>query len=340
MRYYSNTASQAVLVSPASPSDSVLSVDTVGGFPASFPFSLVIDPDTLSAEIVSVTAVAGTTLTVVRGEDNTAAVSHSAGAVVSHDHTGRDFQEPQSHIAASSGVHGLTGAVLGTTDTQTVTNKNFTSGTNMFPTSLATLTTAQTLTNKDLTSLTNTFAVSAKNPAGSMLAFGGSSAPTGWLICDGSAVSRTTYSDLFAVCGTTYGAGNGTTTFNLPDLRSRFPIGSGTFAALGSNEGTSAEASRTTAHTHNAGTLANSSDGSHTHAAGTLTTSDFTMNDTQNTTATGSAGRLNGDAHNITHNHNVTGDTGSAGSHTHNISGATASTSAVPYTSVNWIIKT
>lgn len=51
--------------------------------------------------------------------------------------------------------------------------------------------------------------------------------PNGYLDCDGSAVSRTTYSKLFAVLGTTWGAGDGSTTFNLPDLRSRFAIGSG-----------------------------------------------------------------------------------------------------------------
>jgi microcystin-dependent protein len=59
-------------------------------------------------------------------------------------------------------------------------------------------------------------------PVGGVLAFAGSSAPTGYLLCDGSAVSRTTYSALFAVIGITHGQGNGTTTFNLPDYRGRF----------------------------------------------------------------------------------------------------------------------
>jgi microcystin-dependent protein len=49
--------------------------------------------------------------------------------------------------------------------------------------------------------------------------------PSGWLLCDGSAVSRTTYAALFAAIGTTYGAGNGSTTFNVPDLRGRTPVG-------------------------------------------------------------------------------------------------------------------
>lgn len=57
-----------------------------------------------------------------------------------------------------------------------------------------------------------------KISSGLIVAFAGSTAPAGWLICDGSAVSRTTYADLFAAIGTTYGAGDGSTTFNLPDF--------------------------------------------------------------------------------------------------------------------------
>jgi microcystin-dependent protein len=60
------------------------------------------------------------------------------------------------------------------------------------------------------------------------MAFAMNSAPVGWLAANGSAVSRTTYDDLFAAISTTYGAGNGSTTFNLPDLRGYFVRGSGT----------------------------------------------------------------------------------------------------------------
>lgn len=83
--------------------------------------------------------------------------------------------------------------------------------------------------------------ISIANFLGFIQAYAGSSAPTGWLVCDGSAVSRTTYSALFALIGTTYGAGNGSTTFNVPDLRARMPIGIGavtkvaTFASRSSN---------------------------------------------------------------------------------------------------------
>ena len=58
-------------------------------------------------------------------------------------------------------------------------------------------------------------------PSGALTAYAGSSAPTGWLLADGSAVSRTTYATLFAAIGTTYGAGNGSSTFNLPNLSGR-----------------------------------------------------------------------------------------------------------------------
>lgn len=69
-------------------------------------------------------------------------------------------------------------------------------------------------------------------PTGSVVSIGMSTIPSGWLECDGSAVSRTTYADLFAVISTTFGVGDGSTTFNLPDLRGRHPIGSGTGASL------------------------------------------------------------------------------------------------------------
>jgi microcystin-dependent protein len=60
---------------------------------------------------------------------------------------------------------------------------------------------------------------------GTIIPYGGSSAPSGFLLCDGSAVSRTTYATLFGVIGTTFGSGDGSTTFNVPDLRGRVPAG-------------------------------------------------------------------------------------------------------------------
>jgi microcystin-dependent protein len=77
-------------------------------------------------------------------------------------------------------------------------------------------------------------------PSGLTLPYGGITAPSGFLLCDGSAVSRTTYAGLFAILSTTYGVGDGSTTFNLPDMRQRFPLGkaaAGTGSTLGSTGG-------------------------------------------------------------------------------------------------------
>ena len=67
---------------------------------------------------------------------------------------------------------------------------------------------------------------------GEVKAFAGAAAPTGWLVCDGALVSRTTYATLFAAISTTYGAGDASTTFALPDLRGRVPIGAGEGTSL------------------------------------------------------------------------------------------------------------
>jgi len=66
------------------------------------------------------------------------------------------------------------------------------------------------------------------SPVGEIKMFAGASAPNGFLICDGSAISRTNYADLFAITSTTYGVGDGTTTFNLPDMRETYAVGVGT----------------------------------------------------------------------------------------------------------------
>lgn len=87
---------------------------------------------------------------------------------------------------------------------------------------------------KQTTSFADLVAQTLINMSGMVIPFAGAAAPSGWLLCDGAAVSRTTYARLFTVIGTTYGAGNGTTTFNLPDARGRniIGVGTGTFAEV------------------------------------------------------------------------------------------------------------
>lgn len=77
------------------------------------------------------------------------------------------------------------------------------------------------------------YKVSILVPTGAIIPYAGSTAPAGWLLCNtATPVSRSTYAALFAVIGTTYGAGNGSTTFNLPFLSGRAPIGAGTGSGL------------------------------------------------------------------------------------------------------------
>lgn len=67
----------------------------------------------------------------------------------------------------------------------------------------------------------------ADAPVGSIQAYGGATAPWGWLLCQGQAISRTTYAELFNVIGTSFGEGDGSTTFNIPDMRESVPKGAG-----------------------------------------------------------------------------------------------------------------
>jgi len=75
-------------------------------------------------------------------------------------------------------------------------------------------------------------------PVGSYITHAGASAPTGYLACNGAAVSRSTYADLFAVISTTYGAGDGSTTFNLPDARGLVMVGAGAHGTMTRANGT------------------------------------------------------------------------------------------------------
>jgi microcystin-dependent protein len=109
---------------------------------------------------------------------------------------------------------------------------------------------------------------------GTVEMFAGSAAPSYWLLCDGAAVSRATYAALFSAIGTTWGAGNGTTTFNVPDLRGRTPIGAGAgagltnraLAATGGEEAHALTAGENGPHTH-ATNYGNSAGSSSTYSA-------------------------------------------------------------------------
>ena len=144
--------------------------------------------------------------------------------------------------------------------------------------------------------------------------------PDGWLECDGSAVSRTTYATLYAAIGNAYGNGNGSTTFNLPDFRGRTIIGAGDGGAqltnrqrgqTGGAETHTLTEDQLPAHDHNSGTLAADQAGAHHHD---LPTNDSSGSGTRRVTAHST--RVGVDVRTSdagAHHHNISGSTGEAG---------------------------
>ena len=191
-------------------------------------------------------------------------------------------------------------------------------------------------------------------PAGMVAPFAGATAPEGWLLCDGRAVSRTDYAALFAAIGTTYGAGDRRTTFNLPDLRGRAVAGKDDMggraagrltnrsggvdgdrlgAAGGAETHTLSEA-QLPSHGHGSGTLAASSAGSHSHSLVPRYRGNSNI-----------ASRLSTGVDNRVPSGNWR--TGSAGAHSHSIAGSTARAGSgnahnnvQPTVVLNWIVRT
>ena len=180
--------------------------------------------------------------------------------------------------------------------------------------------------------------------AGTIQMFAGAIPPAGWLLCDGSAVSRTDYAALFAAIGTTWGAGDGSTTFNLPDLRGRAPIGAGTGSGLTARTlGGKLGSEAVQAHTHDKGTLSITSSGGHDHAIHTK------WNTAKPGTSSGTIVNLNSSGSSSSSDSGSVYIASSTGAHTHpngNFSGSTgsygsgASGNMQPSAVVNFIIHT
>jgi microcystin-dependent protein len=341
-RNYSATAVDTTLASAITSTATSISVMGTVGFPTP-PFVAAIIDSPGAQEIVLVTAVAGTTLTVTRGYDGSTAAAHPSTAVFRHVSSAIDFREAQQHIDTSTGVHGVgAGSVVGTTTTQTLTNKNLTSGTNTVP----------------------TFITGFLVPTGAGLEWPiDTAAPAGYLLQDGGEYPIATYPDLynfltkngtvFPFGANTNGAGAaGSTHFRTPNRKGRVAVGYNAsdtdFNAIGKTGGakthtlTAAEMpvhshgmDAAGSHSHGGGTF---NAGAHTHTyqqpnarfsiqgGGAVTVSDFSF--------TGSISGGVGD-----HAHGI----GVDGSHTHSILNAGsggAHNIMQPYIVLAYIIKT
>lgn len=335
-RHYSSTAAAMQLQGSVNGSSATLTVDKVVGLPASTPFTVVIDPGTEVEEIVTVTNVAGTTLTVIRGEDGTAGVPHSGGAVVRHMVTARDLREPQQHIAATSDVHGVTGSIAAR-----------------------------------LEALENL--IGYVIPVGGLIPYTGdpNNVPAGFYLADGSSLLRADEPALFAVIGTTYGEGDDPgNTFALPNLPGRTIVGvdpnDSDFNNRGKTFGSKTHTltvSEMPSHNHGGSTSSGgggstgSGGGGTTGGSGTLTTSSTTPDYRwYSSTGSGNHGAIAGSgtatvaaipsgSHNHTipsHNHSIPSHTHSIPNHSHSISsqgGGAAHNNVQPSIALPYIIK-
>jgi microcystin-dependent protein len=218
LRNYSNTTLPQTLTAGIDDSAETIAlpVPSTAGYPAP-PFILGLERGTSNQEVCLCTDVPnGVTFTVERGYDGTPIVAHAEGAAVEHTSAALDYREPNAFINLLEDVGDL--IVFGDGATRLPVGANG-----------ASLTANSTQPNG--LSWVQTIA------AGICAYTAAATPPTGWLLQNGAAVSRATYAALFAAIGTEYGAGDGTTTFNVPDGRNSFTMGVGSAFDLASSGG-------------------------------------------------------------------------------------------------------
>jgi len=193
-------------------------------------------------------------------------------------------------------------------------------------------------------------------PTGSIVMWPSVTVPTDWKLCNGDAISRTTFATLYALIGTTFGAGDGTTTFNLPNYKNRMPYGADTVAV-----GATGGSANAIVVSHNHGGVTGGQSVTHTHGV-SITTGGQSVQHTHNMTkytgvnasggtayvgddsGSGPAGTINTSVNSVDHTHAVSGTTATNSvDHTHTIAtdGASGTNANLPpYLGINFIIKT
>lgn len=243
-RYYSSTAAKTTLSSAIDSSSTSLQLAAASGLPSQYPFTLILEKDTANEEIIDVTALVGSAYTVNRGVDGSTAKSHSVGATVEHGVSGRDYSESRSHEAATS-AHGVTGDIVGTGGTQTLTGKTLTSAVlgNVLDaggfkiTNLATPTSSSDAVRKDFADAQVTAAASSATAAASSATAAATSA------------SSASTSASSAASSATAAASSATTASNSASAAATSASSASTSATAAATSATSAAASATAAST-------------------------------------------------------------------------------------------
>lgn len=357
-KYYKGAPANALLTSSPSAGDTTMTVDTITGWPTSFPFYVVIDPGTSKEEKVRVTAISTLTLTVVRAQDNTTAVGHNSGAAIYPVFTAIEASEA-NEVASIMTTKGdlitndgstINRLAVGATNTHVLqVDSTATNGIKWGQVATAgiadgAVTSAKildgTIAKDDLSSTL----LKLICPVGTISAYSGATAPTGWLLCNGTSTSG--YTELAALVGAT-----------TPDLTGKFLLGktsTGTGSTLlGSGGSKTIAEANLPSHSHGLNSHTHTIDhnhtasGSHNHTTSGVGIYDSGSNGVWGLIATSATGNLNANIQST-----VASPTGSATVDLDNFTGnsggpSTANTTATgsgtdyyqPFVAVSYIIK-
>jgi microcystin-dependent protein len=224
LRNYNDTAAPVALTgSGVNGSVQDLPVASTAGYPAP-PFTLGIERGTANEELCLCDSMTSTNFHVTRGFDGTTGKSHATGAIIEHCVGAVDYRDANAHIYDTSRDDHTQYQLRSALTTKGDLYVRGASGVLRLPVGADGTTLAADSTQTQGLKWTTLNVI----PPGALWAYGGATAPAGWLLCDGSTVARTTYAALFAIVGTQFNTGGEAgTDFRVPDLRGRAAIGKG-----------------------------------------------------------------------------------------------------------------